>query len=96
MISFNFVKKRRAIDAAYRRVFNSPDGKLILQDLMEQHSITGTTFDPNPQVSALKEGERNVVLRVMSILDMSSEKVLEKIKEHSAKNAEFYMEDIDG
>lgn len=96
MLSFNFNKKRKLMDSAYKRVFNTPDGRLILQDLIEQHGVLHSVFDQNPNLMALREGERNVVLRILSLIDCSSSEILKKIKDHSKRNAEFYMEDNDG
>lgn len=95
MLSFNFNKKRKLMDSAYKRVFNTPDGRLILQDLIEQHGVLHSVFDQNPNLMALREGERNVVLRILSLIDCSSSEILKKIKDHSERNAEFYMEDND-
>ena len=96
MISFNFNKKRKLMDSAYKRVFNTHDGRLILQDMMEQHGVLNSVFDANPSIMALREGERNVVLRILSLIDCSSNEILKKIKEHSDTNAGFYMEEKDG
>lgn len=96
MLSFNFNKKRKLMDSAYKRVFNTPDGRVILQDLIEQHGVLHSVFDQNPNLMALREGERNVVLRILSLIDCSSSEILKKIKDHSKRNAEFYMEDNDG
>ena len=95
MLSFNFNKKRKLMDSAYKRVFNTPDGRLILQDLIEQHGVLHSVFDQNPNLMALREGERNVVLRILSLIDCSSSEILKKIKDHSERNAEFYTEETD-
>ena len=83
------------MDSAYKRVFNTPDGRLILQDLIEQHGVIHSVFDQNPNLMALREGERNVVLRILSLIDCSSNEILKKIKDHSERNAEFYTEEED-
>lgn len=96
MLSFNFNKKRKLMDSAYKRVFSTHEGQLILQDLIEQHGVLHSVFDQNPSVMALREGERNVVLRILSLIDCSSSEILKKIKEHSERNTEFYMEEDNG
>ena len=96
MLSFNFQKKRKVLDAAYKRIFNSHDGKLILQDLIEQHRVLNSSFSKDATEMAFAEGERNVVLRILSLIDTSSEAILKKIKEHSERNTEYYTEEVDG
>lgn len=55
---------------AYKNVFNSPEGRVVLQDLMKVHHMKGSSFDPNPTVAAFKEGERNVILRILTRINI--------------------------
>lgn len=50
---------------AYKRVFESDDGKKILGDMMKAHHIYRSTMDANPYEMAYREGERSVVLRIL-------------------------------
>ena len=42
----------------------------ILEDLQEAHYYNRSVFADNPYETARREGERNVILRIMTILDM--------------------------
>lgn len=68
-----------SIEAATREdyvaVFTSPVGKNVLKDMGRAHNLLTSTFDENPHVMALKEGERNVVLRILTFLNMRPEEV---------------------
>lgn len=62
----------------YNNVFNvSPSGRAILEDMMNAHSFHNTTFSVDPYTMAFKEGERNVVLRILTILDTYKKEVEE-------------------
>lgn len=53
----------------YKKVFNSPEGKKVVRDLMECGMIFGQTHVPNdPYSSAFNEGQRRIVLRLLSFL----------------------------
>ena len=76
---FNFRKKKLDQVASYQVVFNSEEGKKVLYDMMKVHHVFGSTFSKDPYETALKEGERNTVLRILSILQIDSQKLLDDI-----------------
>lgn len=76
---FNIRKKKLDQVAFYQSVFNSEEGKKVLYDMMKIHYVIGSTFSKDPHEMALKEGERNVVLRILSILQIDPQKLLEDI-----------------
>ncbi len=56
----------------YKRVFGSEDGKAVLADLAKECGVftthvKGKVIDPNYMM--FKEGERNVVLRIITVLE---------------------------
>lgn len=61
-------QKSRAVD--YHAVFDSAPGKRVLEDLQVTHYMRTSTFSTDAIEMAKNEGERNVVLRILSILDM--------------------------
>ena len=60
---------------AYKRVFDSEDGKKVLQDLMKSCHVFTSTMDANPNETAYKEGERSVVLRIMRTLKIDPSEI---------------------
>ena len=53
----------------YKRVFGSPDGQLVLKDLMDFCHFMQPTHDAtNSHNSAYYEGKRRVLLRVLSFM----------------------------
>lgn len=47
----------------------SPSGQAVLTDMMKAHKFLDTVFNDNPNVTAFNEGERNVILRILTILE---------------------------
>lgn len=66
------MKTSEKVHHAYRAVFNSPHGAMVLEDLKKAHHYNGPTYDCNTRdinQMLMAEGERNVVLRLLAILE---------------------------
>lgn len=75
-------KKKISIIAAYKEVFSSHLGKIVLLDLMKSHYVNGTTFDPdNTNLTILREGERNVVLRILNRMKVDVKELYKNLDE---------------
>ena len=58
---------------AYQAVFLSPTGEIVLEDLKKAGHMYGSLIDPSdrqidPMRMAIAEGERNMILRILAIL----------------------------
>lgn len=74
----------------YRRLFHSDDGKLVLNDLMNTHFVLRPTHTPeNVQEAVHREGQRDVVLRILKILQTTPEKLRERLEEGQGERDEF-------
>lgn len=69
--------------SAYQSFFDSEDGRAVLLDLIYYHymPIAIDIQKPDALVMAFREGERNVVNRVLSILNADQQTVLNLITE---------------
>lgn len=65
---------------AYQEVFAGPQGQIVLEDLMRTHFILGPTFSKDVHEMVLREGERNVILRILSLLKMDAKLLQERIR----------------
>jgi hypothetical protein len=66
----------------YREAFGTPAGSRVVHDLMRVHNVMGCTFvEGDPYKSALLEGERRVVLRILKVLRTDPKGLIERIKE---------------
>ena len=68
---------------AYKDVFNPdhPQAKEVLSDLCSAHHVFDAGFDSDPMELARMAGERNVVLRILTILKLKPEDVVSLVKE---------------
>ncbi len=54
----------------YRQVFNSAEGLRVLGDLQRRYHLNATTFERgDPHYSAFLEGQRDVVLTIMRMME---------------------------
>lgn len=73
---------------AYKNTFGSQMGKLVLNDLMRTHHMLGTTMGKVKDDVIFKEGERNVILRILKILQTDPETLRQRIKEIENEHSE--------
>lgn len=80
-------KKFVAKVSDYQTVFTSEQGQRVLWDMFSNHHMMSSTFNKDPMTMAMHEGERNVILRILSLTKMDAAKVQKLIRE-SDKHAE--------
>jgi len=73
------MKKKSNTIKSYQKVFNTLDGKKVLEDLNRSCFLTQSTFTGDTHDSAFNEGQRAVLLRIYSILKTQPEKLMEDI-----------------
>ena len=68
---------------AYKVVFNpdDPNAREVLKDLCAAHHVFDSGFDPDPIELARMSAERNVVLRILTILRLKPEDIIELAEE---------------
>lgn len=86
---FDVASAQKTVDLCnlYTRVFSGPDGDRVLQDLMEKNFVMGpsTLVANDPISSAANEGRREVILRIMALLQMDAAQLQERILKHAKK-----------
>ena len=78
------LKEMKATILAYKRFFDTTDGKIILKDLMKSCHVLSSTMDKDPYETAFNEGARSVVLRIIKTNNTSIEeinKLIERLEE---------------
>lgn len=66
----------------YQAVFNTPQGRAVLHDLMASHNVLQPSYTKDPYETAKNEGERTVVLRILTLMRTNPRTLLERIEEH--------------
>ncbi len=75
-------KRRLATIENYKEIFNTPGGKRVLWDLMQEHYVIAPTFDGCEALEmAYREGQRNVVLRILQLMKIDVRKLAEALEE---------------
>jgi len=72
----------------YQRVFSGPDGRAVLYDLMQVAEMLTMNPDADTNQTFIREGKRQVVLRILAYLKADPKQLLERIEEHEDEMAE--------
>lgn len=73
------IGSRYAVIRAYKDLFATPSGKIVFHDLLKQTHLLKTSFAAgNSDVTAFKEGERNIGLKILANIGYD-EKELQKL-----------------
>lgn len=77
-----FVREPRTLgdfkerQTAYKLVFSSPAGQMVLRDLMGFCRAGESTFHPDPRTHALLEGRREVFLRIQDHVELTTDQAV--------------------
>ena len=75
-------RKGHAKIVDYQAVFNTVQGRAVLHDLMAAHNMLVPTYTKDVNEMLMREGERRVVLRILTFLNTDPRQLLERITEH--------------
>ena len=68
-------KQIKALREAYKQIFNSDEGKLVMSDLEKRcHFMSTTNVKGDSHESAYMEGQRSVLLFIKKMLQNDNEK----------------------
>lgn len=74
------VQKQLDLTLAYKRTFGGPEGEAVLFDLMAKH-FNRSSFSKDALEMAFREGERNIVLKILTMLNLDYETLKRKVEE---------------
>ena len=89
-------KREASLRAAYCQVFNTIDGKAVLQDLFKYCGMDTTSFIPgSPDESAHNEGMHRVGLYVQTKMNISSTEAFKIVNEAREAARNEQVKDFD-
>ena len=59
---------QKELKQTYRAALATEDGAVVIQDLEKRFNFHTTSFSTDPHETAFREGQRNVILFIHSIL----------------------------
>lgn len=75
-------KRQLAVKAAYRDVFDTPEGQMVFRDLARRSGLHETSFEPgDPQHTAFKEGRRSLFLEILQQLRWTEGEIAQLARE---------------
>ena len=92
------VKRTLGLLKDYGSVFDTPEGEIVLYDLMKQGCVLRPTHVPGDKSASDKnEGKRELVLYIMYMLNVDPQKFLEQVRRHKQEdvaNENYFKEPI--
>lgn len=74
----------------YQDTFGTAEGQRVLLDMMSAHGMLSPGFHKDPIEMARMAGERNVVVRILSLLNVDMKQMKKMVEEaHELAKAEF-------
>ena len=64
----DLMKLRAALREDARMLFNSKEGERFLEDMKKRYGVYSPTWSAEPHETSYREGQRSVVLYLMSLL----------------------------
>ena len=69
------IREKRRLLEAYRSVFLSTEGRLVLKDLMRSTYFYDSVQDTDSNVMNFNEGQRALILRILKTLKVSHDQI---------------------
>lgn len=74
---------------AYRRLFSTEDGKLVLEDLMKSNFLGRTAIGNDTHHTYYNEGARDLVLRILHTCNLQEKQIEMMINEMNKQTDEY-------
>ena len=84
-----FGKKGKETVLAYKRFFDTTDGKKVLHDLMKSCHINTSVMGSDPYETAFNEGARSVVLRIIKTVNADIAQLEEMYKKLEEQEEQY-------
>lgn len=78
--------KKLAVVQDYKDVFSSVKGQKVLNDMMAAHFVIQPTVSDNPHETYFREGQRNVVLRILQLMKVDIKEIQNRIDKADAQS----------
>jgi len=63
-----------SLSATYKSFFSGPEGRKILEDMMDKFHVRSVAKGTDPYDTYFKDGQRSVVMHIMGHLNMNADK----------------------
>ena len=76
------IEDRLLIHGAYKRLFETPDGKTVLRHILQAGFVTKSTFvKSDPHETALNEGSRRLALSILTYVKKNPQEIVNEVQE---------------
>lgn len=76
-------KRQSAIIQSYKNVFATPEGEIVLKDMMFHFGVLRDNYTGDVNLLLIREGERRVVLSILEKLNIDVQGIKERIDRYA-------------
>ena len=80
------LKQRLSLHQHYQTIFESPQGKAVLHDLLAACGMFRTSQDSNPHTTAFNEGKRVIALHILDRMRLDKVEAIQHLLEEKAND----------
>ena len=74
---------------AYKTVFNSSEGKIVLYDMMKVCGFRKSILHPEPVIMGHNEGKRSVIIDIIEVLEKDEKTILDFFRDAATREEEY-------
>jgi hypothetical protein len=77
----SMARDRVSMHASYRRVFDTPDGEVVLRHIIRAGMVTRPTFVAgDPHMTSFHEGQRHLALSILRFARRDHEEIIKQVE----------------
>lgn len=83
---FNLWKRRLAVSEAYRRLYDTPEGQIVMHDLMRRCGILEVSAEAgDAHMTYFRDGRRSIALEIMQELRWTEGELVKLAQEQTSE-----------
>jgi len=85
----SILKRKYAVVTSYKKLFDTPEGKTVLYDLMKKGFMLQPTHDDDRSKNDKNEGKRELVLYILTTLETDPNRLLDAMKAGQSEDEKY-------
>ena len=74
---------------AYKKMFGTPEGQVVLRDLLRNGGFFTGTFNESHSVMAFEEGRRSIVMEILRTTQVNVDEIINEFNRMEKENGQF-------
>lgn len=84
------IRKAEKVNLSYKEVFSGQMGEEVIKDLISLSGLMASTESLDPQKLAFREGQRDIVFRILHAVDMDVGEYIKNLRAVKTEQEEIF------